>query len=186
MGIQVGLVMRETLAERVSRRVRELAERRGFKTALARRLRLSAPAITPYVSGERDVSLDMLEAVAELASVPVAELVAPPGTIHQLNPDEAALIRWLRRWPLSVTRALCAFLAFFADEPSEIAQTRNLHELWRRMPAKKREWFYSVGLLLQEGTLAPDLQARLLRQLEADQSAYAADPEGRRGRGDDA
>lgn len=173
--------------ERMRRRLRELSDDRRFRqTKIAARLGIAQSAVNRYIHGATPITVSFLEAISEETGIPIAELVAPPGTIHQLNADEAALIRWLRGWPLSVTRALVAFLAPFADEPPQAKQTRNLHELWRRMPAKKREWFYSVGLLLMEGTLAPDLQARLLARLEADQSAYAADPEGRRDEDDDA
>lgn len=171
---------------RVRGRLRELSEERRFKqTKVAERLGIDQGAVNRYIHGATPITVSFLEAVSLETGIPIAELVAPPGTIHQLNPDEAALIRWLRGWPLSVTRALCAFLAPFADEAPQLKQTRNLHELWRRMPAKKREWFYSVGLLMMEGTLAPDLQARLLKRLEADQLAYAGDPEGRGRTGDD-
>ena len=173
--------------ERTRARLQELVRAKRLKqTRLVERLGMGASSVNKYIQGTTPITVAFLEAVEEVAQVPIAELVAPAGTVHQLNADEAALIRWLRGWPLSVTRALCAFLAPFADEAPQLKQTRNLHELWRRMPAKKREWYYSVGLLLMEGTLAADLQARLLQRLTVDQSAYAADPEGRRRTDDDA
>lgn len=124
-------------------------------------------AITPYVQGHREPSLTMLEAVSELTQVPIAELVTPPeAVLKQLNPDEAALLRWLRSWPLDVTRSLVQFVAFFADEPPAARQTRNLHELWRGLGHADREWLYGVAVMLREKTLAPDLQAALLQRLE--------------------
>jgi transcriptional regulator with XRE-family HTH domain len=163
-----------SLNDRVLIRVRELAQTRGFRTALARRLRLSQPAITPYISGERPITLDMLEAAADIGRVRIAELVSEPGTVHQLNADEAALIRWLRQWPITVTRALCAFLAFFADEPSQVRQTRNLHEIYRRMGTKDRDRLSSIAQLMAEGMLTPDLLEGLQARLIADRSTDAA------------
>ncbi len=169
-----------TTTDRVRRRLRELSDTKAFKqTKVAARLDIDQGAVNRYINGATPITVSFLEAVSEETSIPLAELVAPPGTIHQLNADEAALLRWLRRWPLSVTRALCGFLAFFADEPPQLLQTRNLHELWRHLPAKRREWLYGVAVLLKEGTLAPDLQARLMAQLQAEQQDFATDPEGR-------
>ena len=181
--ITEGVAATDRVREQLQRLVREkrLSQRR-----VAEKLGMGAPGVNKYINGDTPITVAFLEAVSDVARVPIAELIAEPGTVYQLNADEAALIRWLRGWPLSVTRAFCAFLAPFADEAPQLKQTRNLHELWRRMPAKKREWFYSVGLLLMEGTLAPDLQARLLQRLEVDQSTYADDPEGRRRTDDDA
>lgn len=176
-----------TATERTRRRLQALVRDKAFRqTRVAERLGIATSAVNRYIHGVTPITLTFLEAVAEESRVPLTELVSQDEGWKQLNPDELALLRALRQWPLSVTRALCAFVGFFADEPAQVRQTRNLHELWRRMPAKRRDWFYSVGLLLQEGTLAPDLQARLLQQLEADQSAYADDPEGRSRTDDDA
>lgn len=154
----------ETLAERTTRRLREFAEAqpRGFKIALARRLGVSAAAITPYVGQEaRQMPLEMLEALSELVSVPVGELIAKEGsTYRELNADEAALLRALRRWPPNVTRSLCAFVAFFADEEPAAAQTRALHELWRQTDdPMRRNKIFAVALWIAEGLLTPDLQA---------------------------
>lgn len=172
--------MRETLSERVSRRVVDLARRRGFKTALAKRLGYGASGVSPYVSGQRVPSLDMLEAISEVGQVPLAELVAEPGSLYQLDPDEATLIRWLREWPKSVTHALLAFVAFFADEPPAVRQTRNLHELWRRLPSAKQEWLYGVALFLREGSLGPDQLAALVQQLKVEAGQQRSDARRRR------
>ena len=167
-----------TATERTRLRLRELVrEKRLAQHRIADRLQIARSAVNRYIQGETPITVSFLEAVEAETRVPLAELVTEPGTVYQLNADEAALIRWLRRWPLSVTRALCGFLAFFADEPSQMRQTRNLHELWRGLPQKKRDWFYGMGILLAEGTLAPDLQARLMARLEAEQQAYAAEHE---------
>lgn len=163
-----------TLSERLAAQLREFSERRGFKVALARRLNFQPSAITPYVTGERPMSLEVLEAVSELASVPLAELVAAPGSsVRELNADEAALLRALRRWPLTVTRSLCAFVAFFADEEPVAAQTRNFHELWRRMDQTRRDRIFSLAQLMSEGVLTPDLLSALQERLVADRAADA-------------
>ena len=165
--------MSDTLSERISQRLAELADTRGFRMRLARRLNLSPPAITPYTTGERPVNLDMLEAMAELSGRPVAELVAPPGTIYQLNAEEAAIIRRLRLWPASVMRALGAFLAFFADEPPEVRLSRNMHELWRGLETRDREWLFGIAVMLRERSLAPDHLAGLVEQLKAEAATAA-------------
>lgn len=167
--------MRESLSQRVSRRLADMAAaRRGFKKALAERLNFGPSWVSPYVQGDRAVTLDILEAMSELSGVPVAELVAPPDTVYQLDADEARLVRALRRWPKSVQHALGAFVGFFADESASETQTRNLHEYWRRMPARDREWFYGIAVLLREGTLSPDVRAGLARRLEAETSGKPA------------
>jgi transcriptional regulator with XRE-family HTH domain len=163
------IVRAHTLAERLSVRLRELSEKRGFRNALAKRLRVYPSAITPYVSGEREMSMDMLEAVSELAAIPLAELVAPPGSlIKQLDADEAALLRHLRKWPKSVIRNLCQFVGFFADEDPAETQARNLHELYRGLRANDRDWLYSAAVMLREKALPPDLQQGLSEQLVAE------------------
>ena len=160
----------ETLSERVTAHLQAFAERRGFRTALAKRLQLSQSAISPYVSGERPVTLAMVEAISEAANVPIAELVAPADTeIKQLDADEAALLRWLRLWPKDVTRHLGRFVQFFADEAPAVQQQRNFHEMYRNLGTKDREWLYGVSVMLREGTLPPDLQAGLVQELEAEQ-----------------
>lgn len=169
------MVHNQTLSERVSDSLRELAERRGFRKALAERMGFRPSGVTPYVKGERHVTLPMLEAISELSGVPVANLVVPPdSSIKQLNADEAALYRALHRWPLSVTRALCAFVAFFADEEPAAGLTRNLHELWRGLQAPDREWLYGIAVMLREGILPPDLRQGLVDSLKAELQRRAA------------
>jgi transcriptional regulator with XRE-family HTH domain len=123
----------------------ELAEDRGFKKALADRMAYGASAITPYINGSRPVSLDMLEAISEISGKPPAELIAPPGSIHQCSPDEAALLRALRTWPPSVTTSLLRFLAFFADEPPGAGVLRNLHEIARELSEPQRQRVYTYA-----------------------------------------
>lgn len=158
--------MRDTLNERLAARLRELSERRGFKRDLAERLDLTPSAITPYAQGERRITVDMLEAMSELSGVPLAELVAKhESAVRELNPDEAAIIRALRQWPLSVRQSLGSLLTFFADEPAPAGQTRNAHELWRQMRIQDREWVYGLMRMVVEGALPPDLREGLTDHL---------------------
>jgi transcriptional regulator with XRE-family HTH domain len=169
-----------TATDRVRQYLRALSDDRRFKqTKIAARLQIDQAAVNRYIHGSTPITVSFLEAVSQETGIPIAELVAQPGTTYQLNADEALIVRALRKWPASVGHALRVFLEPFADEEPALQQQRNLHELLRRMSRKQRDWLYAVALLLREGTLAPDLQARLLTQLEADQQAFVDDPEGR-------
>lgn len=160
--------------ERVRRRLRELADDRRFnQTKVAARLGIDQSNVNRYVRGATPITISFLEAISGETGIPLAELVAPPGTIHELHADEAALIRWLRRWPISVTRSLARFLAFFADEPSEVLQTRNQHELWRGMAQKDRDWYQAIGVMLREG-LPDEARASIVAQAEARAARDAA------------
>lgn len=176
-----------TLTERVRAQLVKLHRARKFsQVAVAQRLNQFPSAVNHTLHrADRPLTLEFLEAVADTApSVLVAELVAPPGsTLKQLNPDEAALLRALRLWPAHVTRALGAFVAFFADEESEAVQTRNLHAYWRQMDQKDRDWFYGVAVLMREGSLGPDLRAGLVDRLEDARRGGAARREDKRPKG---
>jgi len=139
--------MAESLSARMTDRLIELAEQRGFKKALADRMSYSPSAITPYINGSRPVSLDMLEAISEVSAIRPAELIAPPGSVYQVSPDEAAILRALRQWPPSVTTALSRFLAFFADEAPGGGVLRDLHELLREMSDTDRRAVYGFALM---------------------------------------
>jgi transcriptional regulator with XRE-family HTH domain len=132
---------------------------------VAARLKLDASAVTRYVNGPTALTIEFLDAVSQESGVPLGELVSPPGTLHQLDAYESALIRALRQWPKSVTQAILSFVGFFADEAPVERQAKNLHEMYRKMPDGDREWLYSVALLLSEQTLPPDLRAGLVSRL---------------------
>ncbi len=162
-----------TMTELVRRRLRQLKEdRRLSYTTLADRLALDASGISKTVAAgsTRPITVRLLEAVAELTQIPVAELVADPKrTLRELTTDEEVVIRSLRLWPASVSRALCGFVRFFAEDRSGDAQTRNLLELWRGLEkSADRDWLYGVAVLLREKTLAPDLRAGLEHRLKAE------------------
>ena len=142
------------------------------KAMEACRMRNEFRAVQLYVNTAR-AHLCKLEAMSDLSGRPVAELVAPPGTIYQLNAEEAAIIRRLRLWPASVMRALGAFLAFFADEPPEVRLSRNMHELWRGLETRDREWLFGIAVMLRERSLAPDHLAGLVEQLKAEAATAA-------------
>jgi transcriptional regulator with XRE-family HTH domain len=165
-------VATETLTERLAALLKEAGERRGFKKALAEELNVSASAITPYVNGERAVTIDMLEAIAKLTKTPIAELVVPPGdSVRQLRPDEAAVLRALRRWPVEVTQALVTFLRFFADEEPAAGQTRNMHQIWRTMRQHQRDQVYGFAAHVAAGSLPPEIVEKLFDQLSTDSKA---------------
>lgn len=176
--------MTASLTERVRLALQRLfRERRFSQTNIAKRLGIVPSAVSRTLTDpNRPITLDFLEALAaEVPGVHVSELVAPSDAVlKQLNAEEAMILRALRRWPASVTRALAVFLAFFADEAPVDVQTRNLHEYWRGLGVKDREWLFGVAVLLREGTLAPDLQAGLVERLEAERYTAAAQREGKR------
>jgi transcriptional regulator with XRE-family HTH domain len=156
----------------VKARVLALYQARRFKQVqLAERLGIGPSAVNPYISGDREISLELLEAVCDLTHERVAEIVAPASDeIRQLSPDEAALLRHVRAWPLSVRRALLSFVEYFADEAPTVGQTRNLHELWRRSDEQQRGRIFALAALEVEKGLSPDTREALARQLlgEAD------------------
>ena len=148
--------------------MREVSTPRLFKKQLAERLRVGPSTITPYTSGEREPPLHYIEAAAAIANIPIAEFVAAPGsTVRELNADEAAILRALRQWPLSVTRALCAFVAFFADEEPVAQQTRKMHEVWRHLPPEKRAAVFGYAVQAAENMIPPDIATGLFEELSA-------------------
>lgn len=159
----------ETLTEMVRARLAELSrERRFSQTKVAKRLGVDPSAVNRTIHGPKEITLVELEVIADEANVQVAELIAPPGTLKQVRPDEAELLRYVRMWPKSVSVALLEFLRFFADESPAETQTRNVHEFWRRMGPRERPWVYGVLQMVREGILTPDLREALAAQLEAE------------------
>lgn len=147
------------------------------QTALAKRLRVKPSAISKVLNTEgRTISLELLIEAAELAQVPLAELVAAENSaVKELDPEEAALLRHLRKWPRHVRRSLLDFLAFFADEEPAVTQTRNLHALWRQIgKPSDRDWIYGVVQMVVEGILPPDLREGLVGQLRDEQQRQQA------------
>ena len=170
-----GLRVRVDATERTRERLQALVrEKRLRQTRLADLLGIGAPSVNKYIRQNTPITVAFLEAVEQVTGIPIAELVAPPGTTHQLNAEEAAILRRLRAWPASVMHALGAFLAFFADEPPEARMTRNLHELWRGLDHRDREWLYGVAVMLRERSLAPDHLTGLADQLKAEVAAQKA------------
>lgn len=157
-----------TLTEQVRERLLELSEAKKFsQTKVARRLKMAPSAVNRTVRGLKAITLTELEVIADEAKVPVAELIAPPGTIKQVSASEAELLRYVRSWPKSVTEALLSFLRFYADETPVETQTRNVHEFWRRMPLGDRMWIYGVMQMVREGMLPQDLREGLIDQIQA-------------------
>lgn len=160
----------EDATSRVRARIRDLKDARRFKQVnVANRLGMDPSALSLYIHGNRPLTLRVLEAIAEEAAIPLAELVAPEEGWKQVSPGEAALLRHLRKWPAAlINDCLIPFFAFFADEEPAETQTRNVHEHWRRLKRTDREWVYGLLVMLREGLLPPDLRAGLDRQLAAE------------------
>lgn len=172
----------ENLTDRVRAALRDLHQARRFsQVKLADRLKVDPSSVSHTLNKpDRPITLDFLEAASQLAGVRVAELVAEPGSVvKELNPDEAALLRALRNWPLTVTRSLVAFVAFFADEEPAATQTRNLHELWRHLNQRQREAVYGFAVMQREGSLPPEITAKLYERLSDESKAAVGTPKRR-------
>jgi hypothetical protein len=85
-------------------------------------------------------------------------------------------VRFLRRCPVSVTHFLVDFLAYFANEPVETREKRNLDEYWRRFAQRERDWLLGVATMLRERTLGPDLREALVDRLTREASAGEGPP----------
>jgi transcriptional regulator with XRE-family HTH domain len=171
------------LTDRARAEIRRLSDDRQFsQRRVAETLNVKPSTVTHTINRQHQpITLDFLEAVSDAAQIPAAELIAEPGSLHQLNAQEAALLRALRNWPDSVTRALVQFVAFFADEPSAVRQTRNMHELWRHLDQRKRDQLFGIAAGLAEG-FAPDITAKLFEQLSDEAKAAVGKMEKRRRR----
>jgi transcriptional regulator with XRE-family HTH domain len=85
------------LTERVRARLSELHDDRRFsQTRVAKRLGVTPSAINRTLRGEKALTLEELEVIADEAHVPIAELIAEPGSIKQVSASEAALLRSAR------------------------------------------------------------------------------------------
>src|SRR5688500_6145441 len=95
----------DSLSAIVRERIVSLNKNGRFKqAAVARAMGVTPSAVNGYFKGATEITVTLLDAVSEVAQIPVAELITPPGsTIKQLDADEAALLRWLRLWPKDVT-----------------------------------------------------------------------------------
>jgi transcriptional regulator with XRE-family HTH domain len=169
----------------VRQRIRALVESKRFRqAALADSLGMTQGNISKLLSNnDRPITIEVLAAVSELANIPMAELVAPPGSgIYELSGEHAIVIRALRQWPASVSRALCLFLAYFADEEPAAGQSRRMHELWRQMPASDRAAVFGFALSRSQGALPPDLEAEFFDRLSAESRASVGKPQPKRTR----
>jgi transcriptional regulator with XRE-family HTH domain len=150
------------LTERVRARLSELHDDRRFsQTKVARRLGVTPSAINRTLRGEKALTLEELEVIADEAGVPIAELIAEPGSIKQVNASEAELLRFVRSWPQSVREALLTFLRYWADEAPVDLQSRQVHEYWRRLGVHDRLWVFGILQMVREGLMSPEIQAGL-------------------------
>jgi transcriptional regulator with XRE-family HTH domain len=164
-----------SLTERVRARLVELHRAKKFsQTKVAGRLNVHPSAVNRTLTSDKAITLDELETIADEAGTNAAELLAPPGTLKQLNADEAELLRFVRVWPVEVRDALLTFLRYFADEPPADVQTRNVHQFWRGMHAGDRMWVYGILQMVREGMLSPDLREGLADRLVDEQQKRQA------------
>jgi transcriptional regulator with XRE-family HTH domain len=175
----------DDLTERVRARLLDLSRRRRFnQSKVAARLNLHSSAINRTLKGSKEITLKELEIIADEAQERPAELLAPPGTVKELNAEEAELLRFFRAWPKETREALAAFLRYFADESPAETQTRNVHQFWRGMKINDRQWVYGLMQMVREGILPPDLREGLLDRL-TDELRKKRDAGGGRRRTDD-
>jgi transcriptional regulator with XRE-family HTH domain len=165
----------DALTERVRARLVELHRARRFsQTKVALTLGVHPSAVSRTLTGDKAITLEELGCIADAAGVNVAELVAPPDTLKQLNAEESELLRYVRDWPQEVGRALLMFLRYFADETPAEHQTRNVHQFWRGMPTRDRLWVYGLLQMVREGILTPDLREALTDRLIDEQQRRQA------------
>lgn len=128
-----------TVTQRIAQNLKAHLKHRKLKqNEVARRAGHTPPWLNGILLGRRNLRVQDLDILAAAADIPAAELIAEPGTLKQLSADEATLIRWFRRWPTTVQRALLAFLSFWADEAPAERLSRQLHELIRHMGEAER------------------------------------------------
>jgi transcriptional regulator with XRE-family HTH domain len=155
--------MKETLQERATRRIYELWERRRLSQAqLVEATGKHASTIHRIIHGHQPVTLDLLDAVADLVQIPAAELLADEGTqVRVLPPDEAEMLSYFRTWPKATREALLIFSRFFAASPPLDAQLRAALEYLRGMGKGERDRAVAYLLLLHEGGLSRDVRIAL-------------------------
>jgi transcriptional regulator with XRE-family HTH domain len=167
-------------------RVRERLRREGRRLnqlRIAELLDMSQGNVSKTIhQDDRPITLDFLEAAAAVSGIPPAELVSEDGAIYQLSADEALIVRALRAWPLTVRRALCQFVVFFANEEPQAGQTRRMHELWRHLDARSRLAVYGFAVEKSQGAIPPEIEARLFEDLSAESKAALEKHEKRRRR----
>jgi transcriptional regulator with XRE-family HTH domain len=174
------------LTERVRARLSELHEDRRFsQTKVAKRLGVTPSAINRTLRGEKALTLEELEVIADEAHVPIAELIAEPGSIKQVSASEAALLRYVRSWPKSVQDCLLEFLRYWADEPPVDLQTRQVHEYWRRLGVHDRMWIFGILQMVREGLMTPEIQEGLSDRIVTELRGRKAGGASRKRKGED-
>ncbi len=163
-----------TTTDRVrARLVGIFEERRGMQAAVAARLGMTQGNVskTLHIPG-RPLTLEFLEACAEVAGVSVAELCASHDrSLYDLGTDEARIIRAMRLWPTSITRALVDFLSFFAAEEPAAGHSRNMAELWRHLDPRSRLAVYGFAVERSAGMIPRELESALFDGLSDETKA---------------
>ena len=124
------------------------------------------PWLSSVLAGRRHVQIRDLDRLAAALGIPVAELIAPRGSdLKQLSPDEAALLRHVRSWPVSVRAALLRFVVYWTNEAPIDPQSRRMVQMWRDLGQRDRDWLHWVAQELLEKNVAPDLRAAIADSL---------------------
>jgi len=154
----VGADRREALLQRVGERVRAARARRGMtRKSLARDSQVSASYLARLEDGDCNISLQLLQQVADALAVPFVDLVRDNGTE---NVDLALIGQMLRRLPTSVLPAVRAHLATtYADAGSD--RTRRVALIGLRGAGKS-----TLGALLARYLGRPFIE--LDREIEKD------------------
>jgi len=148
----------QVLLRRVGERVRAARARRGMtRKSLARDSQVSASYLARLEDGDCNISLQLLQQVADALAVPFVDLVRDNGTE---NVDLALIGQMLRRLPPSLLPAVRAHLATtYADAGSD--RTRRVALIGLRGAGKS-----TLGALLARELERPFIE--LDREIEKD------------------
>lgn len=152
------------LTEVVRKRLYALYKKKRLNPAeVAHAVGITPNAVRRNLGEEgRPLTLAFVDACARVADEPIAELVAPIGSlVRQLSPDENTVLRYVRAWPKSVLRAFVLFLRYFAKEAPEEREFRDLVERWRGLVEKDRKRILDIATVFREKALTPDQRAAI-------------------------
>ena len=175
--------MAHSVTERIAQNLRaHLKAHKLRQNDVAKRAGHHPPWLNGILNGRRNIRVRDLDALATAARIPVAELVAEPGTLKQLTADEASLVRWFRDWPATVQQGLLGFLRFWADEAPADRQARQLHELIRRASGPERTVLLGFALERAGRVWPKGLEQALVDIARGDATTDAGTPKGRQRR----
>lgn len=147
----------------------------GYQRRLAHAAGLPPSSLSRILQGRQPVTLALLEAIGRLDEInPLALLAGPEDELQPVSVEEAELLRYVRTWPRSVTRALLSFAAHFAAEGPRERELRDALTLFRGLDEHQRRHVLAYLITLTEG-LPRDL-AIALRLPEEDPRRSASRP----------